>query len=350
MFFCFSLFFWRESTHTIINNTALNMKWPPQQRLYFLKSINAVIWPTAMLLFQQNISSPQWMPSGSFRNASTHSGASRMPRTECIPVTHRPESREAYYEILKGLEMMNQPLFGLIEDNSTVSFQRPQGRVGRDSSWREFKSPPKELIEIDDNEAGTNADASGMLVSNVPRLHHQANVARIAAETHTKLKIGPDISVCDRIDEMMASKMEIDEQDESPGDVSSPFGMSAEVLVEIRRAHYQSEWMDKARAFLSSGRQSDSVQVIEKFDIPIDERKLSCLRPVTWLNDEIINFYMEMLRERDAALCATNKARKPSHFFNSFFIDKLLERKQYNYKNVKRSDYFVLHFSDPANT
>jgi Ulp1 family protease len=38
--------------------------------------------------------------------------------------------------------------------------------------------------------------------------------------------------------------------------------------------------------------------------------------PNTWLNDENINFYMEMLNARDAALCQQDRDRMPSYFFS----------------------------------
>lgn len=48
---------------------------------------------------------------------------------------------------------------------------------------------------------------------------------------------------------------------------------------------------------------------------------------------------MNMLKERDEALCAANLARRSSWFFNSFFIAKLLGcdgKYTYTYTNVKR--------------
>jgi hypothetical protein len=35
-----------------------------------------------------------------------------------------------------------------------------------------------------------------------------------------------------------------------------------------------------------------------------------CLRPLTWLNDEVINFYMCMLQERDDHLCRNDSNRR----------------------------------------
>ena len=71
-------------------------------------------------------------------------------------------------------------------------------------------------------------------------------------------------------------------------------------------------------------------------------RKFCCLRPNVWLNDEVINFYMNMLQDRDNSLCAKFPGRKKSHFFNSFFVHRLLKTDlEYNYDNVKRwSNHF----------
>lgn len=44
---------------------------------------------------------------------------------------------------------------------------------------------------------------------------------------------------------------------------------------------------------------------------------------------------MELLKQRDTALCRQDPNRKPSYFFNSFFMEKLLiSDNKYNYKNV----------------
>jgi Ulp1 family protease len=43
-----------------------------------------------------------------------------------------------------------------------------------------------------------------------------------------------------------------------------------------------------------------------------------------WINDEIVNFCMDMLQDRDQLLCGLNESRKKSHFFNSFLMAKIL--------------------------
>ena len=47
------------------------------------------------------------------------------------------------------------------------------------------------------------------------------------------------------------------------------------------------------------------------------------LGPDGWLVDELINFYFALLQQRDAALVEQD-GRAPSHFFNSFFVPKLM--------------------------
>jgi len=52
-----------------------------------------------------------------------------------------------------------------------------------------------------------------------------------------------------------------------------------------------------------------------------------------WLNDQAVNFSMALLQDRNAS-----SNRKQNHFFNSFFLTKLLddETKQYDYEKVRK--------------
>jgi len=68
------------------------------------------------------------------------------------------------------------------------------------------------------------------------------------------------------------------------------------------------------------------------------------LRPGQWLNDEVIHYFYVMLANRDEELGKNDPSRKPSHFFKSFFITKLLNEGhadptmngKYEYRQVKR--------------
>ncbi|XP_078159946.1 ubiquitin-like-specific protease ESD4 isoform X2 [Carex rostrata] len=83
------------------------------------------------------------------------------------------------------------------------------------------------------------------------------------------------------------------------------------------------------------GRDSHTILVThESSNIEITKEIIRCLRPGGWLNDEVINLYLELLKERER--------RQPErflkcHFFNTFFYKKLIGRNGgYDYKAVKR--------------
>ncbi|XP_058075901.1 ubiquitin-like-specific protease ESD4 isoform X1 [Magnolia sinica] len=69
-------------------------------------------------------------------------------------------------------------------------------------------------------------------------------------------------------------------------------------------------------------------------NIVITKEKLMCLRPGEWLNDEVINLYLELLKEREKRV---PKKFLKCHFFNTFFFKKLVSGKNgYDFKSVRR--------------
>ncbi|KAI7736070.1 hypothetical protein M8C21_023687 [Ambrosia artemisiifolia] len=69
-------------------------------------------------------------------------------------------------------------------------------------------------------------------------------------------------------------------------------------------------------------------------NIAITGEVLRCLRPGAWLNDEVINLYLELLKEREKK---EPKKFLKCHFFNTFFYKKLISgRTGYDYKSVRR--------------
>jgi hypothetical protein len=82
--------------------------------------------------------------------------------------------------------------------------------------------------------------------------------------------------------------------------------------------------------------------VVQYLNAPITLRLISSLNCGIWLNDEIVNCYMNLLQAREDRLCGNDKTRKQSKFFGSFLVNKLMDcsegekKPQYNYKNVKR--------------
>ncbi|XP_066398280.1 ubiquitin-like-specific protease ESD4 isoform X1 [Miscanthus floridulus] len=80
---------------------------------------------------------------------------------------------------------------------------------------------------------------------------------------------------------------------------------------------------------------SDKVIVIhEPSNIEITNEKLQCLRPRGWLNDEVINLYIELLKEREER---EHNMFLKCHFFNTFFYKKLTcGIAGYDYQSVRR--------------
>ena len=78
---------------------------------------------------------------------------------------------------------------------------------------------------------------------------------------------------------------------------------------------------------------ADESQIISELNnIPVTREKVLCLQPREWLNDEVINFFMELLKARAAAA-----AELPNcHFFNTLFYATLNGPRGYDYPGVQR--------------
>lgn len=89
-------------------------------------------------------------------------------------------------------------------------------------------------------------------------------------------------------------------------------------------------------------RYSDESEVlIKKFGINMTSKQLSCLDGPRWLNDEVINFYINMIQERNDILREKGVQGIPKCVcFNTFFFILLCggddDNLEYNYKAVSR--------------
>ncbi|KAF8822934.1 Ulp1 protease family, C-terminal catalytic domain-containing protein [Cardiosporidium cionae] len=80
---------------------------------------------------------------------------------------------------------------------------------------------------------------------------------------------------------------------------------------------------------------------IDKFNITIKREHLQCLLPHGWLNDEIINFYMSMLQERNSLQVKVDDSALKCWLFNTFFFQKMMNDNNegtYSYDAVKEFD------------
>eukprot|EP00210_Caulerpa_lentillifera_P002618 g2505.t1 len=62
-------------------------------------------------------------------------------------------------------------------------------------------------------------------------------------------------------------------------------------------------------------------------------RDYYCLAPKRWLNDEIINAFLQLLQQRDAS-CRTQGNSIKCHFFNTFLLPKIMTK--YKYTELRR--------------
>jgi sentrin-specific protease 1 len=112
-------------------------------------------------------------------------------------------------------------------------------------------------------------------------------------------------------------------------------------LIRLRHAPLPSDEETNAAKIVNGPQTQDVIAETPNCTIRINSysltrKDIACLRPDIWLNDEVVNFYMWMLDERDRLLCMENSYRRRSHFFNSFFMAKLGFGKNINTENVKR--------------
>ena len=92
--------------------------------------------------------------------------------------------------------------------------------------------------------------------------------------------------------------------------------------------------------------QGDTSQnIVQDGSDSVTAESMKTLKPGKWLNDEVICYFLKRcLGDRDKKLCLEQPGRKRSHFFNSFFVQNMLDEKsdnaslrgKYNYKMVER--------------
>lgn len=95
------------------------------------------------------------------------------------------------------------------------------------------------------------------------------------------------------------------------------------------------EMQAKINQYLSA---SPSQKLVDAYNIPITRKDLDTLRGLNWLNDEIINFYLQMIVERNKN---TDKEKYPNipenwakvYAMNTFFLPKL---RTTGYSAIKR--------------
>jgi hypothetical protein len=254
----------------------------------------------------------------------------------------------------------------LLEQRTLLNFPIPKGSKSQMEEYAKLLSrkgipvSPLNLIASNRNTHETTTDQ--FMTSSSSRYNDQARILSAQYESlrdplvksneafprgeRSPFNKENDPDVSSRVDAQMAEKKDLltlgqfwaDEMVvDTPQDV--PQEIDEEERVQALRAmRYQQASQEENDIVSGVINGPNSLEVlIEKFNTPMDRNKMMCLKPSQWLNDEVINFYMCMLKERDDALCAKDPKRVASYFFNSFFLDRLLVTDNgYKYANIKR--------------
>lgn len=90
------------------------------------------------------------------------------------------------------------------------------------------------------------------------------------------------------------------------------------------------DWFLEAQLLLNCD-PSDAI-ILERFKVALKHRDLICLRSKTWLNDEVVNIYMQLAQERESC-----RSKNENIFMSSFFYQKLVHfNGGFNYSGVKK--------------
>ncbi|EJK69802.1 hypothetical protein THAOC_08903 [Thalassiosira oceanica] len=102
----------------------------------------------------------------------------------------------------------------------------------------------------------------------------------------------------------------------------------ANAVVREIRYGLNVKWQEKVNACIYGNRPDDSIIVwANKRQDTIQQQSFKTLQPGTWLNDEIINFYLKIvLTRRDKCeLCKNDSQRRRSHAYSSYFVQTLFQ-------------------------
>ncbi|XAR57079.1 Ulp1 peptidase [Bertholletia excelsa] len=183
-------------------------------------------------------------------------------------------------------------------------------------------------------DANLKVDGSGTTVSSLlPNRDAEAlglpthkRLLATAERRNTKLSsLGFQISLLERLRarfQLLRPAKKPEEEDALQDVLREPFVPLAE-----------EEEVEVSKALSNSSRRKVLVSH-ENSNIEITGEILQCLRPREWLNDEVINVYLELLKEREKR---EPKKFLKCHFFNTFFYKKLTGGGSgYHFKAVRR--------------
>ncbi|XP_054807249.1 ubiquitin-like-specific protease ESD4 [Prosopis cineraria] len=223
------------------------------------------------------------------------------------------------------------------EGRSVVTDQRRQGSAGH-------------VIEIQDSE--TKVGIGGLRQQSTSSVFSELNNSNLKVDDAGKflgsLYLSPERGVPDVIAykrlleetnrrtnrlKLLDYEIQLNEKRRSPIESLSPEKRPEQELPHEPFVPLTQEEEKQVDGAFSANRKKVLV-AHQNSNIEITGELLRCLKPGAWLNDEVINLYLELLKEREKR---EPKKYLKCHFFNTFFYKKLIGGKSgYDFKSVRR--------------
>eukprot|EP00602_Paraphysomonas_sp_CaronLab_P000220 CAMPEP_0185030244 /NCGR_PEP_ID=MMETSP1103-20130426/17070_1 /TAXON_ID=36769 /ORGANISM="Paraphysomonas bandaiensis, Strain Caron Lab Isolate" /LENGTH=521 /DNA_ID=CAMNT_0027565287 /DNA_START=187 /DNA_END=1752 /DNA_ORIENTATION=+ len=318
----------------LCDKESLYILFKPFERMQLIKTIKSL---------NHSYSHDDWVTWDEFMERLQQSGRERKWRHICDQERSSAKSLEDSQRQVRDKEAYLRLLLSQLsrEDRQDYIAHKRVAATGRTSMTSKYSATSRDKNTSFTVDATLDSRLTN-LASTLSQLTEPMARSYQAYSPHTSATVPLDESVVDRVDDMMEQSSLQRSSSESSMEVDDDIDQTtigADVdrihrLVQQRRAPLSNEDEIAVDNALSSPH--DDTVIIEKFKIPITRLKLSCLLPNTWLNDEVINFYMQLLMERNSSQCAKNPNMRSSHYFNSFFIDRLMENGGYSYNLVRR--------------
>ncbi|TKY54157.1 Ubiquitin-specific protease ESD4 [Spatholobus suberectus] len=243
---------------------------------------------------------------------------------------------------------------GMVSEDSSVEevhFVEEDGREGRsvvtEHKWQEGDLVVTEIKDLDakhmrggPQQQSTSSVVSGLTNGNL----NVANAAKMLdtlslSPEHDLLSVHAYKKLLEAVGKRndMINRLEVEIQlNEKRRATFELLRPKKEIVEEVPLEPFipltKEEEVEVARAFSANRRKI--LVTHEKSCIEISGEKFQCLRLGAWLNDEVINLYLELLKERER--------REPQkflncHFCNTFFYKRLISGKNgYDFKSVRR--------------
>ncbi|KAK7264642.1 hypothetical protein RJT34_32251 [Clitoria ternatea] len=345
----------RNQTQSLLSSTSVNSRVSryPEAKLPLHREVHAPCRPHKFDLSTSYRKKLSWKGSGYFQEEGNYRDEESMLYKNYQRAKKSALATFRFQE--KGKEVVeldNDSHMVMVSEDSSVEevhFVREDGGEGTGHKWQESDLVMTEVKDLDAKvivvHDGTQQQSTSSVVSELT--NGDLNAVK-AAKLLDTLSLGPEHDLSNvsaykklleaagkRTDKLNRLDVEIklSEKRRSMFDLLRPKKEQVkEESLEPFIPLTKEEEVEVACSF--SADRKKILVTHEKSNIEITGEKFQCLRPGAWLNDEVINLYLELLKERER--------REPQkflncHFFSTFFYKRLISGNNgYDFKSVRR--------------